>query len=552
MIGRAELDRAIALVRRSGVHDDLEALLRPDGAGGRPRQLPIDVFLAGIILAASHRKNLALVNVHHLLTTDIARSGQVHYGVRWVDRSGNQCCLTLRQVRYLLEAIERKLAHTEGRAPNLSDFDREQRSDALQSVLDKLLAATVPTHLEPATSLALDSTALESWARGKKRKKTSVDDSDVDLSGLDLEEGRSFDPDARWGYRTRTYDNKTKQNFGYDVFAVTAMPTEPGKALDRPLLTERIVVTPCNTDVVAPALGMLDRLNTEDRQVLELAADRAFTYKVPDRWADPLRARAIDVVLDLHPNDHGVRDYEGIRIVAGAPHCPAMPDELIDIRRPARLSVGPERPNMSAAQKADRAKRVAELAEFQAKIAERQSWAFRRVEGPDQTGKERYECPAQAGKRICDNCPLSQMFDASVPKVEAPPEKSTAPKCCQQRTVTLPGSVTAKIRQRLYWGSPEWIAAYNRRTYIEGAFGNLKSAKTENVRRGWTFVTGLVKTSLMVACVTAASNLRLVRKWAERAGDFTDPLSKSDPEHAGFEELQPETGNGILGPPHSA
>jgi hypothetical protein len=82
LIDRTELDRAVALVRRSGVHTDLELRLRPDGAGGRPRQLLIEVFLAGVILAASHEKSLALTN-------DASR------------------CLTVRQVRYLLEeAIE--------------------------------------------------------------------------------------------------------------------------------------------------------------------------------------------------------------------------------------------------------------------------------------------------------------------------------------------------------------------------------------------------------------------------------------------------------------
>ncbi|MDX6244516.1 MAG: hypothetical protein QOE76_2239 [Frankiales bacterium] len=566
MIRRTELDRAVALVQRSGVHRDLEARLRPDGAGGRPRALRVDVFLAAVILAAGAKKNLALTNVHALLTTDIARSAQVHYGIRWTGPTGEGHCLTLRQVRYLLEAIESKLAHTAGRAPTLSDIDRTERADALQHILDELLAATMPTHLPPAQRFALDATALESWGRGKRRTSTDTNAetadpvltcdpvtgevTDADLSGLALDAGAAFDPDAHWGYRTRTYDNKTTMCFGYDVFAVTRMPDVGGKAMTGPMLTERLVVTAASTDVVAPALGILDRLSDCGRAVLEVAADRAWSYKLPDRWADELRARDIEAVLDLHPNDHGVRDFDGIRMVAGTPHCPAMPDRLIDIRRPAQLSVGPARPNMSAAKRAERDLRQAELDAFAAQIAMRETWAFRRVTGPDATGKERWECPAQAGKRVCYNCPLSQLFPAGTPEVESPPELATAPQCCTQRTVTIPGHVTAKIRQRLYWGSPAWIASFSRRTYIEGIFGNWKSPKTENVRRGWTFVTGIVKTSLMVACVTVAANLRLLRKWATRVGDHTDPLTTLDPEHPGFEELTQDTGaTGILGPP---
>jgi hypothetical protein len=568
MIPRTELDRAVELVRRSGVDKDLEARLRPDGAGGRPRQLPVDVFLAGVILAAGSRKNLALTNVHALLTVDLARSAQIQYGIRWTDKTGKQRCLTLRQVRYLLEALEGKLAATPGRAPDLNDFERGERTDALQSVLDKLLAATMPIHLPAADRFALDATSLESWGRGKRRTATATADAastadapaasalavaEDDVLTVALESGVSFDPDADWGYRTRTYDNKTKMCFGYDMFAITAMPKPGADGLDRPLLTERLVIAPASADVVAPALGIFDRLISSGRALVEIAADRAWSYKLPERWADELRARAIEAVLDLHPNDYGVRDFDGIRMVAGTPHCPSMPDELINITRPATLSAGRDRPRASAAAKADHAKRLAELEEFTAQIAERETWAFRRVAGPDETGKERWECPAQAGKRTCGNCPFSKDFPAGTPTVVNPPELATAPKCCTQRTVTIPGSVTPKIRQRLYWGSPAWIASFNRRTYIEGVFGNLKSAKTENVRRGWTFVVGIVKTSLMVGCVAAAANLRTLRAWSARTGDHTDPLTAIDPVSAGFEELELDAGAaGILGPPLAA
>ena len=65
---------------------------------------------------------------------------------------------------------------------------------------------------------------------------------------------------------------------------------------------------------------------------------------------------------------------------------------------------------------------------IRAKVAERETWAFRRVAGPDATGKERYECPAQAGKRICDLCPLSELFPNGTPKVETPPEAARPPR----------------------------------------------------------------------------------------------------------------------------
>lgn len=86
-----------------------------------------------------------------------------------------------------------------------------------------------------------------------------------------------------------------------------------------------------------------------------------------------------------------------------------------------------------------------------------------------------------------------------------------------------------------------------------GVFGDWRSPKTENVRRSWTFIVGIVKTSLMVACVTAAANLRLLRKWAVRVCDHTDPLTALDPDDPGFDELSPDAGGaGILWPPLAA
>lgn len=559
MIRRCEFQRALDLVHRSGVHRDLEALLRPEGKGGRGRMLGVDVFLAGALMTFSTQGALSLVNIHKVLTREIARSLQVELGVR-----KGLSVISIRQVRYLLEAIEAKLAYTEGRAPKLDKADREERRAALQSVMDKLLGATIPKHLPQHGSYAVDASAIESAARGKRRPSDPSgnerdaaelpegDVSDDEIAAVAGETGYSFDPDARWGYRTRTYDNKTTSCFGYQMIAYTRIA--PVGWPDRlPLQTERITVIPANGSSVEPAIAILDRLFAEGRAVIELAVDRGFSYATPERWADPLRVRDVEQVLDLHANDYGARDFEGVKMVAGMPHCPAMPDELDDIRRPAQLSPGRLKPKATPRERLEHAQRVAALAEFNQKIAAREIYAFQRHVGPDATGKERWKCPAQVGKVICDNCPLSKLLPAGTPKIENPPPLETAPKACKQTAITVPGDVTPKLRQRLRWGSPEWIESYNRRSRVEGGFGNLKSSKTENVRRGWTHVVGIVKTSLMLVIAQTASNLRLLRGWAQRVSDYTDPLTRPDPPDYGFEELGSNTsGVGNTDPPAAA
>ena len=51
---------------------------------------------------------------------------------------------------------------------------------------------------------------------------------------------------------------------------------------------------------------------------------------------------------------------------------------------------------------------------------------------------------------------------------------------------------------------------------------------------------GLIKTTLMLAVEVMAANLRLVREWAARTGENSDPLHEPFPEDHGFEEIDAE------------
>ena len=316
-------------------------------------------------------------------------------------------------------------------------------------------------------------------------------------------------------------------------------------------LTYALALRPLATDVVEPGLALLDGLVARGHAVRLLLNDRAWSYMSAERWADELRRRGIDQVFDLHPADRGVRDFEGIAMIDGAPHCRSVLeqqaarhkltlDDLVVINRPVKLVLGPARKRASTEELANHEKAERELEEFNAKIDIRRLAAFRRVQNARPTakdqGKERWECPAQAGKLVCANCPSSALLPEGTPEVEHPPAKATAPKCCSQRTVTIPGTVVPKLRQTLYWGSPEWIESYSRRTYVEGFFGNMKNPSAENVRRGWCRVVGMVKTSILAACAVAATNIRLLRSWAV-GRNVTDPLCAPDEPDHGFEEL---------------
>ena len=112
------------------------------------------------------------------------------------------------------------------------------------------------------------------------------------------------------------------------------------------------------------------------------------------------------------------------------------------------------------------------------------------------------------------------------------------------------GAALIKLAQRDYWGSPEWRASYGQRAHVASIVGNLGNPSTQNIRRSFCRVMGLITTTLMLAFEVMAANLRLVREWAKRTGLTTDPLCVPFPLDHGFEELD-ENGQICLAEPFS-
>jgi Transposase DDE domain len=472
VITPSQLREATAWVDHSGVAPMLEARLRPTRRG-RPRQLSVRTLLIGLKLAVDTAKTACFTDVHQVLTTELHRRDQLDLGV--LDhRTG--AVVTLHQVRRLFDSLTRRLDPSRHRNPAASEQERAERAEALQLVLDRLLDATMIQDLPHHGAYAIDGSGIWSWSRGKRRIDTSAD------------------PDARWGSKTAKSGGQ-EPYFGYELHALVRINSAYQDRAAVPCLAERIVISPAATNCVTAVLPTLQRLADQGR-IQEVVADRGYSYK--NDWGPALRALDITPVLDLHPTQYGARGtHDGARMITGVPHCPATPAGLDTIKRPDRLCDSTE------------------LDEFVAAISRRERWAFRRVTNADTTGKERYECPARAGKVRCPLHKPSMSKPLALPTVIHPPVDNP-PTCCTQRTITVPGEVDAKLRQHHYWGSAAWINAYARRSRVEGWFGNIKNTNTEALSRGSFRVMGIAKTSLMIGIYAAATNLRLLRTWRQR------------------------------------
>jgi hypothetical protein len=472
VIRQRDIREALVWVDATGAVPILEALVRPTGKG-RPRQLPVRTLLIGIKLAIDTAKTACLTDVHGVLL-DLPRSVQRQLAVR-DPRTGRE--ISVHQVRRLFTAMTAVVDPSQ-HTSHVTPATQAVRLEVLQDLVDRLVGASAGTSERHPGGYAVDGTGTWSWARGKHRGELAAD------------------PDATWGVKTHK-SGREESYFGYELHAVVRVGPPGGKPNSTPCVAERIVVRPASTNATADVLAALRRMQDADLRVREVIVDRGYSYKT--NWTPGVIALGLDPVHDLHANQYGARGtHAGARIVTGVPHCPAMPTALDDIRRPERLAAGPE------------------LDRFTDMIAEREHWALRRISLPDLTGKERYECPARAGKIKCALHKPSLKLGVGLPTVTNPPADPGSLACCSQRTITIPGTVDPKARQRYYWGSAEWIAAFSRRSRVEGWFGNLKSENTEALGRGAFRVMGLAKTTIMLGLYTAATNMRLLRAWARR------------------------------------
>ena len=487
------IDRAIEVVDRSLAAPRLLVMLSPTGRGRRP-SYNTNAFLVGSLLSVQWKGTLVLRDVHRVLTQLLPVDTQRRLGVRTTGKDGEEHLITEDHLYAISDAMARYIEWGAGTQPDLTPDERVRRREQLLELLHDMLAVTLPP--TESTSRAIDGTGIRSYARQRRAAPSDLLARDAAGDPLaqpdDPDSQISADPDATLGVKTRK-DGQREVYSGYELQAMVRVRCRDGKYV--PPLFESFELTPAGTGIVEVSLRVLDRAIAMGHTITDLLADRHYSYKAAPHWYYELLARGIQQHVDLHPKDQGFRDYDGMKMAAAWMHCPCTPDRLGTITDP-----GP-----TATEEAHKA--------FIALIDERQQYAFRRVARQTATTGARWECPALNGTV---GCPLRQGTVEvaqlnGLPVIVEPPDPATAPKCCTQRTVSTGLDAQAKIEQEHYWGSKKWRKRYNHRTYIEGAFGNVKNPTTENVERGFVRVFGLGRVTFAIGIALIACNLRMLR-----------------------------------------
>jgi len=101
------------------------------------------------------------------------------------------------------------------------------------------------------------------------------------------------------------------------------------------------------------------------------------------------------------------------------------------------------------------------------------------------------KAPPKPGSFATHSNPHSMLYPDDVPLNLNPPDPSTAPSCCSQRTIEVPEEAQGKLRQKYRWGSDDWIRDYARRTYVEAWFGELRNPALGALARASSASSGL-------------------------------------------------------------
>lgn len=513
--------------RRVSAIELLERFERTSNRGRRKQGANVRLFLILLLLCCRfHTKTLQIRAMHQLAVGNLPRDLQWRLGIITRDAKGSTRMLTEKQLNTIAQNISTNLD------PQTADNDEERdyRRRNLAAIRDALITAT---HVVPrqATSYAVDETAVWSWSFSSRKptyKPTAeiVDEDEVHAVTAPAPDAESaFAPKvsgdinarreakhcnfAAWGSKTHK-NGGVSSYYGYGLHALVRVPdivkkggTATADPFLEPLLVEQVALTTASTDIVDPTLGMIRRVISRGSDIGDLIGDRHYSYKKYERWALPLAKLGIRQVLDLRANDHGPKDYKGAVILDGTPHCPMTPEGLR----------GLERPGLTATRE--------EIDAYQQLIAERQQYAMTRKKTPQQNrdGKTRWLCPAAAGKIACSKVINSAKVarDHGAPIVRPPHDLDSAFCSSKPSVVQIPAHEVMKYQQTEYYGTVLWLLSFNRRTYVEGVFGNLKNLDTRSISRGFTRFIGEPLMTLALVAQVVDYNLKELEDWHARA-----------------------------------
>jgi hypothetical protein len=525
---RAAVERIRLIVDETGVAEYFVNGITRSPKGLKTNVNGVRHLFIGLLLAIEESQTMTISGAYEALTERMDIRDQIRLGIKI--GPGPKDFINRKTLYHAAEVLTEGLAYGKSVELALPQGERDRRHDLLLAACDALFDYTAEATEVDDTELAADATAMWGWAKGKflpKPSKAEIEAQDDelmkaallelangtvntadDLEGATVLEDQSIftdlDPDSEWCGKTGK-SGEVQRFYGKYIHALVAVPSAKIKKdpNTRAPIVRRIEVTPAATaDLVKVTLSMIDSLKSK---VKSLLIDRHYSYKQFGFWQSALIKRGIRQVLDLRSDDHAVLKHPEATYVGGSGHCPAMPEKHFVMLRPGVFGTKDEH------------------SDSQVQFATRESYAHAVINQMDAEGRMKLRCPARDLKVACPLYPPSMLVAAELGLTIINTDLlglepgQEPPRCCTQDLfrVTLPEQV-AKLNQLHYWGSAAWYAAFGRRSYVEGVFGNMKNPRTENLHRGAIQKNGLVWAQLVVTLIAVSYNVRMIRSRHDR------------------------------------
>ena len=593
----------------------------PDGTkiskGGQPRTtLSVQGLLVGMLLVACDRKAMHFVEFTKMIHHRISPAMRTELGILRTapPRLGDDAATAhrtsknevLREERNALKQVERlfhamlapidpsplRKNHVQTKkellatALPLTEQDRLDRQLFLDYVTGRLLEATwlmLPRGVRRAWkgSIGHDATFVATWARGTAKASPDA----------------STDPDAAWYVRKGDHkapddiggkhhkDGTPKSKFGYEAEIAIVGADDPadqrrfpylalGVRLHKPGhapgancvaalddMSRRHLLADPETGVALPAGTHPDGPSPNQHPTGWLGADRAYNGSTEDNWMLPVLALGYQPVFDYKEEDLGYQgSHDGAVLVDGTLYSPSIRNF----------------PALVNATKDLYDKKIIKE-QHTALIMAREPYALRviqvmRDENGNPTGVVKYGCNAggtvggsrrptiqcdQKPRSLASTGPNDDRIRVYLPLAMA---GENPPPICTQQTVNFDAHVLRKHRQVLAHKGPDWNKVYGSlRNTIEGFNALAKDGSKQPIepadRRR---IRGLAATSLLVAMLLAARNLRKIATFnrdADWNGDGTmtvnKPKAKRTPKNtlAEHHPRHPKTKNKRPAPP---
>jgi len=466
------LSRLEALLDDPVVKEAIEAIEQSLKAGVRARQLKVRTLLLGMLLAGADDRPAHLSRVHGALV-GLSTKERLRLGVVVLSQRGPHL-LTYRQVEYTNSLVCTALE---------KDKPDGAASALLEGLQGALLESSVPNFAKSlSSSLAVDWSDIESFSRPPPKKG-----------------GDCADPEASFRHRrAKKPGPKDELFFGYYFSLATMVNDESSPAV--PELVRAMALSSCRLDPVPGIVAVLGHRSASGMPIGDVLADSGYAHRRAEAFALPLRALGANLVMDLHPNDRGPQGtFAGAILHNGNLYCPATPRGLFEI--------GPLARDAS----------LAEVLVHDRLTSELSCYKLGRISKADADGYHRVLCPAVMAKCRCPLRKDSMELSFDRPQIFCAPDPT--PRCCLQRSLTVPPSVNAKTAQKHDYPSQAHRRSYARRTAVERSNSRVKDPASIDVSKGWCRLMGPVPISLFLACALVVRNLAVSDAFIERAAD---------------------------------